>query len=696
MNQIICNLLDFYQRRIGSYDNHSSWEKPLDTIFLKNNFYCLSTKKPNRIEDQIDIDLIKGSSFLKTKSKLSLPCVLISGFIKLIFYPFYFKWWKYHTNLYFAALLLLAYTLQIINLSIFINEMSVLLHENKKLITLAEILTPTIIMLIICIMYTFITSALPICDKKKNSDQSPLKNKAQKSLNRQSILKDFDENQADNELSPKRNFTNAELRKLNKKINIKSAGSSDSLDYPKKREKTTRIQNSPDSPKLIKTLKPNSNDLIKQAYFDENFYYSDDEYDLNENELTDSDFLNDPATPKVKRSQSPEIPNNTQNSQEDYQNEIKSNSISTNSNKEKISCIMWTDNEWYGVDLGLVEISSYIQTNVRKASFSLDYFYIGVLYSFVIGLLPVYFNYVFHAKVSAVEKAVQNAEQLLTEMNSLSKFSFFNLTETMRNNIHMEKFYSKILNSLLFWSNIDSKAIFVISNTILSTIILSFLFFSILTIAERTLNQRYLHAKYFLYLTSHRRAKKHNLPHFRLGKVENIKMWLSLRSFMKRRGPQRSVDAIISSTFLIGVALCSIVCIRFLQDADFLSDNLLNWQLLVWCFCIWTFVLRFMAIGFKTNIKYRNCMSMVITEQINLYLQMEKKPEKKDELIVVNSVLKLAADLLKEIDNPFKISGLGVDPWVYNITKVVILSAFSAVVSELLGFKLKLYKIKIK
>lgn len=40
-------------------------------------------------------------------------------------------------------------------------------------------------------------------------------------------------------------------------------------------------------------------------------------------------------------------------------------------------------------------------------------------------------------------------------------------------------------------------------------------------------------------------------------------------------------------------------------------------------------------------------MSMVITEQINLYLQMEKQPEKKDELVVVNNVLKLAADLLK-------------------------------------------------
>jgi len=232
-------------------------------------------------------------------------------------------------------------------------------------------------------------------------------------------------------------------------------------------------------------------------------------------------------------------------------------------------------------------------------------------------------------------------------------------------------------------------------NTFMSTIVLCMLFFSMLTIAERTLNQRFLHAKYFCYLTSNRRARKHNLPHFRLGKVENIKTWLSVRSYMKRRGPQRSIDAIISSTFLLGVALCSVVCIRFLQDADFLTDSLFNWQLVVWCLCIWTYMLRFMTIGFRINKKYRNCMSMVITEQINLYLQMEQHPEKKDELTVVNNVLKLASDLLKEIENPFKISGLGVDPWVYNITKVVILSAFSAVLSELFGFKLKLYKIKI-
>jgi hypothetical protein len=78
-----------------------------------------------------------------------------------------------------------------------------------------------------------------------------------------------------------------------------------------------------------------------------------------------------------------------------------------------------------------------------------------------------------------------------------------------------------------------------------------------------------------------------------------------------------------------------------------------------------------------------------------LHLQIEKVPTKKDELSVVSNVLKLAADLLKEIERPFRISGLSVNPWIYNVTKVVLLSAFSAVLSELFGFKLKLYKIKI-
>lgn len=45
--------------------------------------------------------------------------------------------------------------------------------------------------------------------------------------------------------------------------------------------------------------------------------------------------------------------------------------------------------------------------------------------------------------------------------------------------------------------------------------------------------QRLLFAKYFSHLTSARKAKKSEIPHFRLKKVQNIKMWLSLRSFLR-------------------------------------------------------------------------------------------------------------------------------------------------------------------
>jgi len=58
------------------------------------------------------------------------------------------------------------------------------------------------------------------------------------------------------------------------------------------------------------------------------------------------------------------------------------------------------------------------------------------------------------------------------------------------------------------------------------------------------------------------------------------------------------------------------------------------------------YLFRFLTLGLKINKKYRN-LSVLITEQINLYLQMEQKPHKKEELMVANNVLKLAEDLLK-------------------------------------------------
>eukprot|EP00069_Balaena_mysticetus_P004362 bmy_17290T0 len=68
---------------------------------------------------------------------------------------------------------------------------------------------------------------------------------------------------------------------------------------------------------------------------------------------------------------------------------------------------------------------------------------------------------------------------------------------------------------------------------------------------------------------------------------------------------------------------------------------------------------------------------------------MEKKPNKKEQLTLVNNVLKLSTKLLKELDTPFRLYGLTMNPLIYNITRVVILSAVSGVISDLLGFNIR-------
>lgn len=64
------------------------------------------------------------------------------------------------------------------------------------------------------------------------------------------------------------------------------------------------------------------------------------------------------------------------------------------------------------------------------------------------------------------------------------------------------------------------------------------------------------------------------------------------------------------------------------------------------CCAIGIYLIRFMTLGAKINKKYSS-LSVLITEQINMYLHMEQKPQKKDELTLANNVLKLVSVLLK-------------------------------------------------
>ncbi|XP_061543097.1 putative homeodomain transcription factor 1 isoform X2 [Phycodurus eques] len=325
--------------------------------------------------------------------------------------------------------------------------------------------------------------------------------------------------------------------------------------------------------------------------------------------------------------------------------------------RDRVSAIIWELGECKKADMSVLEISGIILTRVKLAEQGVGYLVFGGLVTATLALLP--FAFRLAQRLDMFSLGSPSAAELLEiafSPASAHTYAFFFITTVLR-------------------------------------VCLTGLFFFMMCVAERTYKQRLLFAKHFSHLTSARKAKKSEIPHFRLKKVQNIKMWLSLRSFLRRRGPQRSVDVIVSTIFLLALSISFIICAQLLQSHKTFLDSLTNWELMLWASSLVLFLLRLATLGSETNCKYSNS-SVLLTEQINLYLKIEKKPNKKEELNIVNNVLKLATKLMKELDMPFRLLGLTVNPLIYNITRVVILSAVSAVVSDLLGFNIRLWKIK--
>ncbi|BFG06202.1 putative homeodomain transcription factor [Drosophila madeirensis] len=349
--------------------------------------------------------------------------------------------------------------------------------------------------------------------------------------------------------------------------------------------------------------------------------------------------------------------------------------LNPHNSMDRISCTIWDQRDAKKAQLSVLEIASCIIERVDSMGETNDYIYIGVVFSFLLTMIPTFCRLCVITLGSDAEKASEISyiyiPQLLWEKSSSSFFTLLGFA-------FGEARWERTVLALGFIQRLS----------------LTLILFIIFAVAERTFKQRFLYAKLFSHLTSSRRARKSNLPHFRLNKVRNIKTWLSVRSYLKKRGPQRSVDIIVSAAFIVTLLLLAFLSVEWLKDSVHLHTHL-TLEALIWSITIGIYLLRFMTLGQKIQHKYRS-VSVLITEQINLYLQIEQKPKKKDELMVSNSVLKLAADLLKELETPFKISGLSANPYLFTTIKVVILSALSGVLSEVLGFKLKLHKIKIK
>uniref|UniRef100_A0A452UA50 Putative homeodomain transcription factor 1 n=1 Tax=Ursus maritimus TaxID=29073 RepID=A0A452UA50_URSMA len=325
---------------------------------------------------------------------------------------------------------------------------------------------------------------------------------------------------------------------------------------------------------------------------------------------------------------------------------------------DRVSAIIWEGNECKKMDMSVLEISGIIMSRVNAYQQGVGYQMLGNVVTIGLAFFP-FLHRLFREKSLDQLKSI-SAEEIITLFCGAPPVTPIII-------LSMINFFERLC--------------------------LTWIFFFMMCVAERTYKQRFLFAKLFSHITSARKARKYEIPHFRLKKVENIKIWLSLRSFLKRRGPQRSVDVVVSSVFLLTLSIAFICCAQVLQGHKTFLNDAYNWEFLIWETALLLFLLRLASLGSETNKKYSN-VSILLTEQINLYLKMEKKPNKKEQLTLVNNVLKLSTKLLKELDTPFRLYGLTMNPLIYNITRVVILSAVSGVISDLLGFNIRLWKIK--
>ncbi|XP_078798325.1 protein PHTF2 isoform X3 [Oryzias latipes] len=708
----------WYQKKIGAYDQQI-WEKSVEQREIKG--LRNKPKKTGHVKpDLIDVDLVRGSAFAKAKPESPWTSLTRKGIVRVVFFPFFYRWWIQVTSRAIFLLLLALYLLQVAAAIMYVSI------PEAHGIPATEVFGAIWLMLLLGTVHCQIVSTRtpkPVSSsggKRRRSKKSKLSiDKSTETDNGYVSLDGRVNNRSSEEglqLHEQRcdSLSRAEEACWSSRMSpphSHTGRSSGLLLVSSKKEPMSDEASSEEDPEASYSalLSPHrgvermNNDCTlrnrksthhyKKHYTVEDVPKSgtscssrcsslrthDSESTRHESETEDlmwEDFLHCAECRSSCTSETegeaagtPACPLNKKEYRDDpfHQGHVPW-LHSSNPGLERVSAIVWEGNECKKADMSVLEISGMIMNRVNLYTPGIGYQVFGHLASVTLGLTPFVYRLAQYCDVD--------------QLTSLSA--------------------SELL-SVAFGggSGSDALVIAMVTLSFLVRVCLIWLFFFLLSVAERTYKQRLLFAKLFGHLTSARRARKSEVPHFRLKKVQNIKMWLSLRSYLKRRGPQRSVDVIVSSAFLLTLSVVFICCAqvtrktqtRLLHVHETFLEYHYNWELVIWCSSLSLFLLRFVTLGSETSKKYSNT-SILLTEQINLYLKMEKKPNKKEELTLVNNVLKLATKLLKELDTPFRLYGLTMNPLLYNITQVVILSAVSGVISDLLGFNLKLWKIK--
>jgi len=695
--------INIFQKKIGTYDK-ANWEITVEKQEVQQvlNEKLSIAKLPT---DLLDIDLIRGSTFTKAKPGYHWTQVSRSGFFKVLFFPLYYKWWLQQVPLRIWSFFVLLYFMQLLSLVIYISNQP---HEDFSNVSWPEAFVPLMAMFCLGEMYIHVVSTnftKPIGHKikkvkKQKSESSTQRRKSRRKsrnekrdlLNRgrhtertglrdgQAI--DTSVERHSREESIERVLAKEEQVILKEYENKKEEGSTlrrrliekpqiSDVDSLCSGEPSPRLDTNTDH--VDATLRQSSGSIEEESSEEEN-----SDTDASTSSMSDPD---DPVNQANQFTADLETTNLLFPQSEGVIDVTQSNMLChIRRSNDLVSVSIWDGSSFKKAKLTFFEIGIAVMNKVesRKEKAS-DYISFALISSIFIGLLPLTFR-IYQAHVMNGE----NRDRTLFK-------AALHVYDQLQSTDGLIGIYKQ-----LFGKTWRIQLVVVIA--MISRITLSFSMFFLLCVAEGAYKARYMYAKFFAALTSTRKSRRNGLPHFRLHKVKNIKAWLSLRSFLKKRGPQRSVDTIVSMAFMFGVLMIVVTCVQFIKinakdEKDHFLSYFFSWEVTAWSLVVGVFLIRFIALGSDINRKYRNT-SILLTEQINLYLQMERSGSKKEELLIANNVLKLASKLLKELEGPFKVSGFIMNPLLSNIVRVVVLSLFSGVMSDILGFRLRLWKIK--
>ncbi|XP_040608054.1 protein PHTF1 isoform X6 [Mesocricetus auratus] len=708
--------ISWYQKKIGAYDQQI-WEKSIEQTQIKG--FKNKPKKMGHIKpDLIDVDLIRGSTFAKAKPEIPWTSLTRKGLVRVVFFPLFSSWWIQVTSLRIFVWLLLLYLMQVT---------AIVLYLMMPIVNASEVLGPLCLMLLMGTVHCQIVST-QITKPSGNNGNRRRRIKRVKLVSNKGTETDNDSGCLHPIIKKRQGRPEIRMWQAREKAKVSDGekcrreayrhlgnGISDDLSSEEDGEARTQMillrrsveGASSDNGCEVKNRKSvlsrhlnsqvkktttrwchivRDSDSLAESEFESaafsqgsrsgvsvgsrslNLSRRDSESTRHDSETEDmlwDDLLHGPECRSSVTSDSEGTHVNTLHSgtkRDPKEDVFQQNHLfwlqNSSPASERVSAIIWEGNECKKMDMSVLEISGIIMSRVNAYQQGVGYQMLGNAVTIGLAFFPFLYR-LFREKSFEQLKSI-SAEEVLTLFCGAPP-----VTPVV------------ILSIINFFERLC----------------LTWMFFFMMCVAERTYKQRFLFAKLFSHITSARKARKYEIPHFRLKKVENIKIWLSLRSYLKRRGPQRSVDVVVSSVFLLTLSIAFICCAQVLQGHKTFLNDAYNWEFLIWETALLLFLLRLASLGSETNKKYSN-VSILLTEQINLYLKMEKKPNKKEQLTLVNNVLKLSTKLLKELDTPFRLYGLTMNPLIYNITRVVILSAVSGVISDLLGFNIRLWKIK--